>query len=138
MSGRTAVVLAVLAALHGAGVQAGPERAALDALVAAYPDHLASADATHLVWRDGTRMPLSDGRTKTPEEALDDPDLDDQFRYAYPLGPLARPPTDDPGRIRFEPLFRKMYGDCRAGGLKGLVRVPWLPGGAAVRSCSRA
>ena len=119
------LALACLAVGAAGSARADP---ALDALVAAYPDHLASADATHLVWRDGTRMPLSGGRTKTSAEALDDPDLDDQFRYAYPLGPLAGPPTADPGRIRYDPLFRKMYGDCRAGGLKGLVRVPWLPG----------
>src|SRR5205807_8007718 len=38
------------------------EHAALDALVRAYPDFLAGYYATDLIWRDGTRMPLADGR----------------------------------------------------------------------------
>lgn len=40
--------------------------AALDVLVAAYPDQLATHDDQDLVWKDGTRQPLSDGQTKRP------------------------------------------------------------------------
>ena len=36
---------------------------ALDALVAAYPDHLAAHEGNDLIWKDGTRMPIADGRT---------------------------------------------------------------------------
>jgi hypothetical protein len=104
---------------------------ALDALVAAYPDHLTSHDGTVLVWKDGTRMPVSDGRAqKTFEQMLDSPDIGDQFSMPYPLGePRAPALNEDPGRIRYEPLFAKMYGDCRKGEVaKRLKSVPWLPG----------
>jgi hypothetical protein len=112
---------------------------ALDALVAAYPGHLAGVEGNDLVWKDGSRMPVSDGRTgKTFEQLLDEPDIDDQFAYPYPLGTTLKTPAlnEDPGRIRYEPLFAKMYGDCRNGEVAGrLVAVPWLPerGGGSVR-----
>lgn len=121
---------AVLVALIPA---TGPVRAdpALDALVAAYPDHLASHDGKELIWKDGTRMPLSDGRTgKTFDEMLNGPDIRDQFAYSYPLGPDVKAPglNEDPGRIRYEPFFIKMYGDCRNGEVaKRLKQVPWMP-----------
>src|ERR1700694_3544963 len=57
-----------------------PARAdpALDALVAAYPDFLAGYDEKDLIWKDGSRMPLSDGRTdKTFDELLGHPDIKD-------------------------------------------------------------
>ena len=46
------------------------DRAALDALVRAYPDQLAGHDGTDLIWRDGTRMALSDGEPAGSDEAL--------------------------------------------------------------------
>src|SRR5262245_8425178 len=103
----------------------------LDALVAVYPDHLASHDGTHLLWKDGTRMPVSDGRAnKTFEQRLNSPDIKDQFAYPYPLDPeLKRPQVnEDPGRIRFEPFFVKMYGDCGKGEVtRRLKPVAWMP-----------
>jgi hypothetical protein len=104
---------------------------ALDALVAAYPDQLAGYDDKELIWKDGTRMPVSDGRKdKSFEELLNRPDIEDQFAYPYPLGPAANAPglNEDPGRIRYEPLFVKMYGDCRKGEVaKRLKPVAWMP-----------
>src|SRR5205085_12402960 len=44
---------------EGSAAGDGP---ALDALVRAYPEQLAGYDPTYLIWRDGTRMPLSDGQ----------------------------------------------------------------------------
>jgi len=112
---------------------------AIDALVAAYPDHLVRHDGTHLFWKDGTRMIISDGRTdKTFEEMLEDPDIDDKFTFPYPLGPDVRPPgfNENPGRIRHEAFFVKMYGDCRRSDVtKRLKPVPWMPSrrGGSVR-----
>ena len=52
---------------------------ALDALVAAYPNHLAGYDKNELIFKDGTRMPIDDGiRGKSFERMLDDPDIKDQ------------------------------------------------------------
>src|SRR5262245_55138197 len=91
----------------------GPARAgpAFDALVAAYPDFLAGYDDKDLIWKDGSRMPLSDGRTdKTFDELLNTSDLKDQFAIPYPFGGNLRVPglNEDPGRIRAEKFFIKM------------------------------
>jgi D-alanyl-D-alanine carboxypeptidase len=105
---------------------------ALDALVAAYPDHLASHDGNQLTWKDGTRMAVSDGRSgKSFEELLNNPDVKDQFAIPYPLGADIKVPAvnQDPGRIRNERFFVKMYGDCRKGEVSGRLKsVAWMPG----------
>ncbi|MEZ5816548.1 MAG: M15 family metallopeptidase [Hyphomicrobiaceae bacterium] len=100
-------------------------------LVAAYPDFLASVDGNELVWKDGTRMSLDDGRAPKPfSELLAAPDIKDMFRWGYPAGRPAEAPgvEVDPGRVRYQPLFDKMYGDCTKGGTKAhLVEITWLP-----------
>jgi hypothetical protein len=105
---------------------------AIDALVAAYPDFLASHDDKDLVWKDGTRVAVSDGRAnKSFDQLIDNPDIKDQFAIPYPLGAELKTPAlnEDPGRIRNEPFFLKMYGDCRRGEVgKRLKPVAWLPG----------
>jgi hypothetical protein len=115
------------------------QTAPLDALVRAYPDFLASHDGKVLIWKDGTRMPVSDGRSdKTFEEKLRRASILDQFSIPYVKGPLATPPApeQDPGRFRNTAFFDKMYGDCSRGEVQGkLVKVAWLPksGGGAVQ-----
>ena len=110
---------------------AGPAAAdpAIDALVAAYPDFLAGSEGNVLIWKDGTRMPISDRRTgKSFVQLLDHPDIKDQFAIPYPLGIKLKHPAinEDPGRIRFQPFFLKMYGDCRKAARR-LKAVRWLP-----------
>ena len=114
-----------------AGVSAAGEQAALDALVRVYPDRLAGYDSTDLIWRDGTRMPLSDGRQAWSfAEMLRHGSILDQIRLPYPAG---APRTefgadDDPGRVRNRAFFDKMYGDCWKGEVSPrLVAVVWLP-----------
>ena len=61
---------------------------------------------------------------------LNNPDIEDQFAYPYPLGPDVKAPGVErgPGRIRYEPFFVKMYGDCRKGEVaKRLKPVAWMP-----------
>jgi hypothetical protein len=104
---------------------------AIDALIAAYPGHLAGYQGNELIWKDGARSPIGDGRpNKRFDQLLSDPSLKDQFAIAYPLGPQLEPPrlNQDPGRIRNEAFFLKMYGDCRRGEVAGRLKpVPWLP-----------
>lgn len=101
-------------------------------LVAAYPDFLAGYEGNELIWHDGTRMPFDDGKPKSFEERLSSPDIEDQFYVEYPRGLKGVPPLEniDPGRVRYEPLFTKMYGDCRknkSAVKPKLVDVVWLP-----------
>lgn len=114
-----------------------PARAdGIDALIKAYPDFLAGRDATHLIWRDGERMLIDDGKKKEFEELLNNPDLDDQFHWPYPRGASSYAPpakNNDPGRVRFEPLFKKMYGQSAADVEKNLVSIPWMPKSTNIR-----
>jgi hypothetical protein len=100
-------------------------------LVAAYPEHLDRVEGNEVVWRDGTRMTVDDGKgVKTFEALVDAPDLDDIFAIAYAPGDTVRPPAinEDPGRARPAAFYDKMYGDCRTGGVTpNLVEVVWLP-----------
>jgi hypothetical protein len=111
----------------------------LDALLAAYPDKLASYTDSELIWKDGSRMPLGNAHPNKPfTELLDRADILDQFAIPYPLAtaPFQAPGTDeDPGRIRNDAFFLKMYGDCRKGEVTPNLRaVSWLPnhGGGTV------
>ena len=100
-------------------------------LIAAYPDFLERVEGNALVWKDGTRMTIDDQRgAKDFATLLANPDLKDMFYARYPAGVRAQAPaTDsDPGRVRHEPFFHKMYGDCRKGEVQAkLVDVVWLP-----------
>jgi hypothetical protein len=99
-------------------------------LLDAYPQFLERRDGNALVWRDGKRMVLDDGRgAKSPAERLDAPDLKDMLATPYPPGSAPPPALDsDPGRARNSAFFLAMYGDCQKGGVSAnLVPVTWLP-----------
>src|SRR5262245_7924679 len=125
--------LLVVAIPTSAFAQVGPSSpsAAAAALIRAYPDFLDRIEDNDLVWKDGTRMRIDDGKgAKTFDALLGDPDIKDMFLMKYPLGKqgLAPAVNFDPGRIRYAPLYKKMYGDCRAGDvLASAVDVVWLP-----------
>jgi hypothetical protein len=99
--------------------------------VHAYPQQLAGYDTTYLIWRDGTRMPLSDWQPdKSFEEMLRHGSILDQIRLPYPAGATAAALylQGDPGRVRHRAFFDKMYGDCWRGEVAPqLVPVLWLP-----------
>ena len=126
-------VLVLLAGAAGAVAAESPGQR----LLAAYPDHLAAVDGNDLVWKDGTRMPIDDGKGAKPfEDWLAAPDLKDMLAIAYPAGDVALPPAknSDPGRARNHAFFARMYGDCSKGEVaKNLVEVVWLPRKAGQR-----
>ncbi|HZV20417.1 MAG TPA: M15 family metallopeptidase [Hyphomicrobiales bacterium] len=121
-----------------------------NALIRAYPDHLEAFDGTSLIWKDGTKMPMSDGNDKkTPDELINRPDIKDMFTWPYIFGGQGLPSAkgSDPGRIRNLPFFEKMYGSCTARTLNGcggvscklagrIVSVPWVPafGGGSIKA----
>lgn len=124
--------LAVLLFLLPASVSHAADDAQLmDRLVRSYPDFLVGHDGSHLLWKDGTRMEFDDGKPAANfEDLLDNPSLKDMFYAPYVPGPVEKPPgvNEDPGRVRNEAFFLKMYGDCRKGEVAGnLVDIVWLP-----------
>lgn len=100
-------------------------------LIDAYPELLADIQDGELIWRDGTRMPMSDGRekTKSAQDKLDNPSISDMLETPYPTGPAKTPSEgSDPGRARHVGFFDKMYGDCTKGNVaKHLTTIAWLP-----------
>jgi D-alanyl-D-alanine carboxypeptidase len=117
--------------LVGTSLPASAKDISLDAIVRAYPDFLMGYDEKDLIWKDGTRMPVSDGRSdKSFEEKLRYASILDQLSIRYVKGPLqnAPRPEEDPGRFRNTAFFDKMYGDCSKGEVqRKLTRVAWLP-----------
>ena len=100
-------------------------------LLDSYPGVLCDMTATDLVWCDGTRTPLRQGSgAKNHAEQLEHGDLLDQMSQKYT--PFAKPAPlavdDEPGRIRHEPFFAKLYGPSRTQVRKTLVPVRWLDG----------
>ncbi|MCX7878106.1 MAG: M15 family metallopeptidase [Ignavibacteria bacterium] len=100
-------------------------------LIKAYPDFLDSVDSEYLYWKDGTVMKLDDGiKDKSHDEKLDNPDIEDMLSQNYPKGREWNPPPPEnfePGRIRYEAFFKKMYGSSSHEVKKNLVTVHWLP-----------
>ena len=106
-----------------------------DCLLRAYPDHLCGFEDNAILWCDGTRMRWDDGRDKPRlADRLADPDLQDTMAQAYPPGPdYPTPEVDhDPGRVRHEPLLRKMYGHDLQAVRRQTATISW-PGGQKLR-----
>ena len=137
-----ASTLVASASIASAGPPDADAELAARRLIAAYPEHLAAVEGATLVWRDGTRTTYDDGRgTKSFEEWLAAPDVEDMLLQPYPAGSAATPPPagHDPGRARNAEFFRRIYGDCGKGGVeRDLVDVVWLPRKFGSPSRSRA
>jgi len=104
----------------------------LKKLLKAYPDFLESADQNNLYWKDGTVMTYDDGiKDKTHEEMLNDPDIEDMMFQEYTSGrDWSEPPAEnfEPGRIRYEQFFLKMYGNNSGEVNQNLESVTWVDG----------
>ena len=61
---------------------------------------------------DAEPILYDDGKAKTPEEAIENADVQDSLAQIYPLGPVARriAPWFDPGRARSEPMLKALFG----------------------------
>ena len=101
-----------------------------DDLLRAYPDYLRNCSGNTLIWKDGTKMRYDDGRRKSFDQLLNQPDLEDMFHYRYYRGKTglqkALAKNYDPGRIRYEPFFRKMYGSSADQVRRRLTTIDWF------------
>jgi hypothetical protein len=101
-----------------------------DKLIKAYPDHLVACENNHMVWRNGERQLYDDGKQKTFEQLLEHADLEDMFAFPYPVGANSYSPPAlnvDPGRIRNEEFFKRMYGASQSEVKNHLTSLKWLP-----------
>jgi peptidoglycan L-alanyl-D-glutamate endopeptidase CwlK len=102
----------------------------LQRLLKAYPNQFEKATANRLIWKDGTEMIYDDGlEDKEFIDLLQNPDLEDQLMaMPYPKGLADQPqPKEDPGRVRYEPFFKKMYGNSKEEVRQNLTEIIWLP-----------
>lgn len=96
----------------------------------AYPNAFKSITNNEIVWHDGTRMILDDGKQKDVKTLLENADIEDQIcAMRYPSGEPSNAPQkyEDAGRVRYEPFFLKMYGNSPQAVQANLVEISWLP-----------
>ncbi|MES2809074.1 MAG: M15 family metallopeptidase [Bacteroidota bacterium] len=99
-------------------------------LLNSYPDFIRGYADNYLLFTNGSKMLWDDGiSNKTFKQLLEQPDLQDMFAQQYPKGKLAAPPAQnfDPGRIRNEDFFMRMYGASAAAVKQNLVTINWCP-----------
>src|SRR5581483_7331231 len=99
-------------------------------LIKYYSNAIIGFSHNHLIFKDHTQLLWDDGiKNKSYQILLDKPDLKDMFTQPYSTGPLKTPPTKnfDPGRIRNEKFFEKIYGSTKAEVEKNLVSITWCP-----------
>lgn len=101
-------------------------------LIFSYSGFLDSLSNNTLYWKDGTTMQYDDGiKNKTHDQMLENADIEDMFFQQYVKGEKwEAPPGEnfDPGRIRNEPFFRKIYGENTSEVEKNLTDVEWTDG----------
>jgi hypothetical protein len=92
-----------------------------------YPDVL-GFENNYLLFSDGSQLLYDDGKVKSFTEVLDSPDVEDMFKYEYKdWDSLKIPFQYDPGRIRNEEFFKKIYGNTKDAVKKNLVEITWCP-----------
>jgi hypothetical protein len=98
-------------------------------LITSYPDFIAGFADNHLLFKDHTKLLWDDGiKNKTYKQLLDNPDIQDMFGQQYTVGLLPPPKKNfDPGRIRNEPFFLKIYGSTANEVRKNLTDITWCP-----------
>lgn len=110
--------------------KAEPIPTAAEKLIACYPDFISGYADNQLIFKDGSKLLWDDGIPhKTFQQLLDNPDPEDMFSQAYPKGNQAQSPRKnfDPGHIRNEAFFKKMYGMTKAAVENNLVTITWCP-----------
>ncbi len=101
----------------------------VDLLIAAYPDTLERQEAGRLFFRDGgPPMVIDDGRAKDHAAKLAGGDIEDSLHDLYASGACETVPARnmDPGRIRSEPLLKRLYGNSKKEVATSLRGVDWF------------
>lgn len=98
-------------------------------LLAVYLCCVVGYDEGYVLFRDSTRMIFDDGKIKNDSLLLNAPDIEDMFTYEYECSreDFESVPTGDPGRIRNEAFFAKIYGASKEEVMKNLTTITWCP-----------
>lgn len=101
----------------------------LKLLKKAYPDFIKEVNSDSLTWANGEHMNINDNTSGT---TVDSPTLLEQLNQpTYPTNKMVKCetyiPKNDPGRIRNETFFAKMYGGNEGDARSNLDTVYWMP-----------
>jgi hypothetical protein len=100
----------------------------VEKLLSAYPSQIIGFENNYLVFSDSSRLLFDDGKQKSAEELLNNPDVKDMFTYSYPKGKVDEPVKfQDAGRIRNDDFFKKIYGRTSAEVQQNLTTIVWCP-----------
>jgi hypothetical protein len=96
-------------------------------IMTCYPAVIGFSD-NHLLFHDGSKILFDDGKKKSNIELLENPDIQDMFTYEYRHWKDSSIPQHyDPGRIRVDSFFMKIYGTNKSEVQGNLVKVKWCP-----------
>jgi hypothetical protein len=100
-------------------------------LVKYYKDFLESTDGKYIYFKDGSKMEFDNNLVKNSyNDTLNYASLKDQMSDKYIKGKeydIPIPVNFNPGRIRCDNFFKKIYGQNKEEVRKNLVTVNWLP-----------
>jgi hypothetical protein len=99
----------------------------VDALMNAYPNLVIGFKNNMVIFSDSSELIYDDQLEKNDSVLLYHPDIEDIFTYSYPLENLESAPLGDPGRIRSEAFFGKIYGASKQEVMDNLVEIEWCP-----------
>jgi len=95
-------------------------------LVSSYKS-IVKCENNRIYLQNGKSFIYDDGKKKNFKELLNNPDIEDMFKFKYPKHWVnSMPLNQDPGRIRFEPLFKEMYGHSSSEVKQHLVTINWF------------
>ncbi len=99
-------------------------------LIQCYSGFVKGFSKNHLILSDGSLLLWDDGiKNKSHDALLNNPDIEDMFRQPYKVGLLkdVLGMNDEPGRIRNQEFFFKMYGSSKEAVEKSLTEIVWCP-----------
>ena len=121
-----AMLLSPLSAVYAKQVSL---REKLNILRQTYPAAIAAIDARHIVLSDGSKLLIDDGKSKSHQEKLKNPDIEDTLAQIYPLAQCYQGDPQrsfDPGRIRHDAFLRHLYGRNKAEAQASLTAINWF------------
>ncbi|HEY4322729.1 MAG TPA: M15 family metallopeptidase [Mucilaginibacter sp.] len=99
-------------------------------LIECYKDYIIGFSDNSVIFKDKSKITWDDHiKNKSAQQLLEKPDLKDMFAQEYSKGILKSSPAKnfDPGRIRNEDFFIRMYGHNESEVKKNLTEIIWCP-----------
>lgn len=96
-------------------------------LIKVYPNQIVGYKDNKIFFSDKTTLIYDDFKNKNNQELIENPDIEDQFRFVYNKINKNSMPKEDPGRIRNEAFFKKIYGNSKSEVESKMTEIIWCP-----------